>query len=192
MSALDLLVDCLKDVTKERDDAAAALEQAQAETERLQNWVNDLQAGMYINCVYCGHRYGPDNEVPATMADVLKKHISTCTEHPMSKLKKRIEQLEAGLRREKLAEGREHLTVTNEFQSDKYPWCPVGFVPLKVTDPMARDSLWDYARRRRVVDEEFTRDLEEALLFAENSEPLDYRKARGCLADPETVEDSGS
>ena len=70
------------------------------------------------------------------------------------------------VRREELAEGREHLTVTNEFQSDKYPWCPAGFAPLKVTDPMARDSLWDYARRRRVVDKEFTRDLEEALLFA--------------------------
>ena len=74
-------------------------------------------------------------------------------------------------RRLQLKEGREHLTVTNEFQSDKYPWCPAGFVPLKVTDPMARDSLWDYARRRRVVDEEFTRDLEEALLFAGDSTP---------------------
>ncbi len=56
------------------------------EIERLQNWVNDLQADMYINCVYCGHRYGPDDEVPAAMADTLKEHIAQCPEHPMSKL----------------------------------------------------------------------------------------------------------
>jgi len=70
------------------------------------------------------------------------------------------------IRRLELKHGREHLTVTNEFQSDKYPWCPAGFVPLKVTDPMARDSLWDYARRRRVVDREFSDDLEEALAYS--------------------------
>lgn len=53
-------------------------------------WVHDLQAGMYITCVYCGHRYGPDDEVPATMADVLKEHIAQCPEHPMSALKREL------------------------------------------------------------------------------------------------------
>lgn len=72
-------------------------------------------------------------------------------------------------RRLELKAGREHLTVTNEFQSDKYPWCPAGFVPLKITDPMARQSLWDYARRRRVVDAEFSDDLEEALAYQEKN-----------------------
>lgn len=57
------------------------------EIERLENWVDDLQANMYINCVYCGHRYGPEDEVPATMADILKRHISICPKHPMSRLK---------------------------------------------------------------------------------------------------------
>jgi hypothetical protein len=56
------------------------------ENERYQKWVNDLQSGMYINCVYCGHNYGPNDEVPASMADVLKEHIERCLEHPMSKL----------------------------------------------------------------------------------------------------------
>lgn len=28
-----------------------------AEIKRLRDWMNDLQSGMYINCVYCGHRY---------------------------------------------------------------------------------------------------------------------------------------
>jgi len=69
-------------------------------------------------------------------------------------------------RREELKKGRVHLTVTNEFQSDKYPWCPTGFVPLKISDSLARDSLWDYAQRRRVIDREFSEDLEEALAYA--------------------------
>ncbi len=70
------------------------------------------------------------------------------------------------VKREPLAEGREHLTVNNKFQSDKYSWCPAGFVPIKVTDPLAMDLLYEYADRRRVVDAEFTRDLNDALLAA--------------------------
>lgn len=61
------------------------------ENDRLQNWIDDLQAGMYINCVHCGHQYGPDDEVPASMAEILKKHVEQCPEHPMSKLKRNLE-----------------------------------------------------------------------------------------------------
>lgn len=63
------------------------------EIERLENWVDDLQSGMFINCVYCGHRYGPSNEVPASMADVLKAHVEQCPEHPMSALKAELEEV---------------------------------------------------------------------------------------------------
>ena len=65
-----------------------ATEQAQheIEIERLNSWISDLQAGCYVNCVYCGHRYGRDGEVPVSMADVLKRHIAQCPQHPMSKL----------------------------------------------------------------------------------------------------------
>ena len=66
-------------------------------------------------------------------------------------------------RREMLKEGRDHLTVTNEFQSDKYLWCSAGFLPIKITDPTARDLLLQYAERRKSVDAEFARDLEEAI-----------------------------
>lgn len=65
------------------DSAPTLLDQR----DDLQQWVNDLQAGMYINCVYCGHRYGPDDEVPAAMADVLREHVEQCPKHPMSALK---------------------------------------------------------------------------------------------------------
>jgi len=76
-------------------DAAITMDKMMAENERLEKWVNDLQAGMYINCVYCGHNYGPDNEVPATMADILKEHIEQCPEHPMSKLTVEKEKMQA-------------------------------------------------------------------------------------------------
>jgi len=50
--------------------------------------------------------------------------------------------------------------VNGEFQSDKYPTCPPGKVPLSVKDPMAQDLLWEYAQRRRKVDPGFSHDLE--------------------------------
>lgn len=57
----------------------------------------------------------------------------------------------------------EHI-VDGEFQSDKYPTCPRGKVPLSTRDPMAQDLLWMYAQRRRAVDRAFADDLEQALL----------------------------
>lgn len=59
---------------------------------------------------------------------------------------------------------RPHINPEGEFQSDKYPTCPPGKVPLSVNDPTAQDLLWQYAQRRRVVDAEFADDLEWALL----------------------------
>ena len=68
--------------------------ESQDEVERLQNentkltqWVSDLQSGMYVNCIYCGHRYGPGETTPASMADALKAHVENCPKHPMSSLK---------------------------------------------------------------------------------------------------------
>lgn len=76
---------------------AIGLAANRAELERLQQWVNDLQAGMYINCVYCGHRYGPDDEVPATMAEVLKEHIAVCPKHPLAEARAECERLREAL-----------------------------------------------------------------------------------------------
>lgn len=56
--------------------------------------------------------------------------------------------------------------VNGKFQSDKYPTCPAGKVPLSVEDPTAQDLLWEYAQRRRAVDAEFSSDLEAALFVA--------------------------
>jgi len=56
--------------------------------------------------------------------------------------------------------------IDGKFQSDKYPTCPRGKVPLSIEDPMAQDLLWEYAQRRRSVDGEFSADLETALGIA--------------------------
>lgn len=56
--------------------------------------------------------------------------------------------------------------VNGQFQSDKYPTCPPGKVPLSVRDVTAQDLLWEYAQRRRAVDAEFADDLETALTAA--------------------------
>ena len=63
----------------------------------LEQWVHDLQSGMFINCVYCGHRYGPDDEVAPTMQQALYDHIAKCPKHPLSAMKRRAERAEARL-----------------------------------------------------------------------------------------------
>ena len=73
-----------------------SIDDLQKEIGRYQQWVNDLQSGMHINCVYCGHRYGPCEETPVSMAEVLKEHIEQCPKHPLSAMKQRAEEL-AGL-----------------------------------------------------------------------------------------------
>lgn len=58
---------------------------------------------------------------------------------------------------------REHINENGEFQSDKYPSCPAGKVPLSTKDKSAQDLLWYYAQRRRAIDSAFADDLEFAL-----------------------------
>ena len=64
-----------------------------------------------------------------------------------------------------------HINKDGLFQSDKYPTCPPGKVPLSVNDPLAQPLLWEYAQLRREVDAEFSDDLEESLRRA-GYEPL--------------------
>lgn len=65
--------------------------------------------------------------------------------------------------------------IDGEFQSDKYPTTPRGKVPLSVKDATAQDLLWEYARRRRSVDAEFSADLETALKNAGFVPPADKK-----------------
>lgn len=74
------------------DDNSPKGDWRDAEIERLKKWVDDLQSGMYVNCVYCGHRYGPSDNTPVSMSDVLKEHVESCPKHPMSGLRRDLEQ----------------------------------------------------------------------------------------------------
>lgn len=67
-----------------------------SEIARYQRWIDDLQAGKYINCVYCGHRYGPDPGTPDTKAEVLKRHVAQCPKHPMAHLKRFVQRVARG------------------------------------------------------------------------------------------------
>lgn len=67
-------------VAKDRDERLKAAQQ----------WVADLQSGMYVNCVYCGHRYGPDETTPVSMADALRAHAEQCPQHPMAALRAQL------------------------------------------------------------------------------------------------------
>lgn len=59
----------------------------------------------------------------------------------------------------------DHL-IDGQFQSDKYPSTPRGFVPLKCTDTAAQGLLWEYARRHAAIDPGFADDLKKALMLA--------------------------
>jgi hypothetical protein len=68
---------------------------AAEEILRLRKWVGDLQDGMYVNCIYCGHRYPPGT--PEARDKNLYQHICTCPKHPLSKALKEIDKLKADL-----------------------------------------------------------------------------------------------
>jgi hypothetical protein len=70
--------------------AVADIVLLRGELDRLEKWVDDLQSGMYINCVYCGHRYGPDDNTNPPMRKALEEHIATCPKHPLSLCKKEL------------------------------------------------------------------------------------------------------
>lgn len=64
-------------------EAAAKVEELLIENKRLEAWIDDLQSGMWINCVYCGHRYGPNDDKVAPRK-ALEEHIESCPKHPLS------------------------------------------------------------------------------------------------------------
>ncbi len=99
LAAMELVVAEPVLAAKAIADALVEIDTLAAEVERFKAWVADLQSGMFINCVYCGHRYGPDGSHAATvkdglpMAEALKQHIAECPDHPMSKLAAEVEKL---------------------------------------------------------------------------------------------------
>jgi len=101
--------------------ARAVAEEVEGGIAGLKTWIGDLQSGLYINCVYCGFRYGPGESMPATLPDAgetlaataLREHVEKCPDHPMSHLKART--LAAEARVKELAADRD--TWHDDFQS---------------------------------------------------------------------------
>lgn len=87
-----LLIGDLEAFKKSNAEDHELMEAMTAKIDQLQTWVDDLHSGMYINCVYCGHRYGPDTE-EGIMSEVLHEHIKDCPKHPLSKALAEIVQL---------------------------------------------------------------------------------------------------
>jgi hypothetical protein len=81
-----------------RADLSAQIGDLEQQNERLRLWIQDLQAGCYVNCVYCGHRYGPGETTPVSMADALKAHVEQCPQHPMSELREMLDEAAPFLR----------------------------------------------------------------------------------------------
>jgi hypothetical protein len=78
------------------------VDELKKKNKSLEAWIDDLQSGMYINCVYCGHRYGPNSgsdtkDFNLTMRKTLEQHIQECPKHPLFLAKQKIIELECAL-----------------------------------------------------------------------------------------------
>lgn len=109
-----------------REQIAWKIDGIKAEVRKFQAWVRDLQSGMYVNCVYCGHRYGPKGDTPVSMADLLKEHIEQCPKHPASALKADVARLK-GLLRE--ATSRKDAKQNHDGDCSIYAACDVPTNP---------------------------------------------------------------
>jgi hypothetical protein len=116
--------------------------------ERQRQWIDDLQSGMFVNCVYCGHRYGPRDETPAsrveaapTMAAALQAHIATCPEHPMALLVKLLNAASSALK--SYAHGNAATELAREMSMD------IDAVLTDLGIPLVTPSLDAMQERRR-------------------------------------------
>lgn len=91
LSDLGEMLDILQANRQGEEEPLDTLGRMSRDILRFETWVADLQSGMYINCVYCGHRYGPAENTPVAMSTLLTKHIETCSKHPLSHARATIE-----------------------------------------------------------------------------------------------------
>ncbi|HEX6923783.1 MAG TPA: hypothetical protein VF167_00015, partial [Longimicrobiaceae bacterium] len=141
-------------------DVARQLEEARGEIARLTQWVHDLQSGMWINCVYCGHRYGPRESTAPTMQQALYEHVRVCPKHPLAAAERKITELEEQLRSKSLTE----VWVAASGTDYEYG---------RPEDAFATEAAalaWLRARREEVIEKQvrWIDDPEEAARFRES------------------------
>ena len=64
-------------------DEQIEIAELRTEIMRLNKFCDDLQEKIYVNCAYCGHRYGPRHTTKRAMTDLIKDHIRQCKRHPL-------------------------------------------------------------------------------------------------------------
>lgn len=80
------------DNRSELDLCITEIKELQAKNKELEIWIDNLQSGTVITCVYCGHIHSVQkNSHPLTVREALRKHIEICPKHPMSKSKTEME-----------------------------------------------------------------------------------------------------
>ncbi len=179
--------------SKEMEGTIADLRRRLAEA---QQWVHDLQSGMYINCVYCGHRYGPKDKVACTMQEALKRHVEQCPKHPMSALKKQLAEKDAQLENTSFLKGfTEHGLVREQKWAES----------LAAQLEKARDGEQDSDERAAIAEASLirrTKEIDEARVqlekareiifaFVDSKDPEELRHMKGMIRSmagpPETV-----
>ncbi len=92
--------DRLQDQVEELKEQVTRLQEENAvlvhDRDATRRWVNDLQAGQYVNCVYCGYQYGPVDTTPDAPSALLQAHVEQCPAHPMAQLKAELMALRDG------------------------------------------------------------------------------------------------
>jgi len=102
----------------------------QDEIKRLTEWIGDLQSGLYVNCIYCGHRYPPGT--PDVRDQALYNHIKDCLYHPLSKALDQIVELKktrAALAELMIVADKLHRTA-EELPLGMYPDIDISFDKL--------------------------------------------------------------
>ena len=112
MSAFELLVDCVKDATKERDELAAALEQCHRELARTANAIDDIyRASDEGRKLVCAHYGSWHPQFVAELPDY--KGSQTAGDSEPGSTKQRLDMLDQFEEAERIAEHVSNLTKTD-------------------------------------------------------------------------------
>lgn len=82
-------------VSTECERISARLNEANQTVAAQRRWIEDLQSGQWVNCVFCGHRYIPREASPTDPTALLRSHIASCAKHPLHETREALLELYA-------------------------------------------------------------------------------------------------
>lgn len=83
----------MRDLKVEKERVEQLEKKLKSEILRYDAWIEDILSEKYVNCAYCGHRYGKEND--SANMEAVRKHVENCSKHPMAKEKERADKAEA-------------------------------------------------------------------------------------------------